>query len=79
LAGVLCVWLLRQLPAQELIPIIEESRAEQVSARDLAIELRERSHNQDVSTEDVRSALEMLVNEGVIREGSNGSYRKMRR
>ncbi len=64
---------------QELMPIIDELRAEGFNARDLAVEFRERSRNQDVATEDVRAALDMLVNEGMIREGSNGSYRKMRR
>ena len=61
------------------MPIIEESRAEGFNARDIAVELRERTGNQDIGTEDVRAALDMLVNEGMIREGSNGSYRKLRR
>ena len=71
--------LMWQTLTQELMPIIDELRAEGFNARDLAIEFRERSRNQDVATEDVRAALDMLVNEGMIREGSNGSYRKMRR
>jgi Fe2+ or Zn2+ uptake regulation protein len=59
--------------------MIDELRAEGFNARDLAVELRERTRNPDISIEDVRSALDMLVNEGTIREGSNGSYRKIRR
>jgi Fe2+ or Zn2+ uptake regulation protein len=59
--------------------MIDELRAEGFNARDLAVELRERTRNPDISIEDVRSALDMLVTEGTIREGSNGSYRKIRR
>jgi len=59
--------------------MIDELRAEGFNARDLAVELRERTRNPDISIEDVRSALDMLVNEGTIREGRNGSYRKIRR
>ena len=64
--------------AQELEPLINEWRQEGFSVRDMATELRERMRNPDLGNSDVRAALDMLVNEGTIREGSNGSYRKRR-
>ena len=62
----------------ECLSMVDEVRGEGFNARDMAVELRERTRNPDVSTEDVRAALDMLVNEGEIREGSNGSYKKRR-
>ena len=58
--------------------IIEDRRGDTFSVYEMATEMRDRAQ-MEVSNDDVRAALDILVLENVISEGSAGGYRKRRR
>jgi DNA replication licensing factor MCM4 len=63
--------------ASELRGLIDDRRGDSFAVYEVAAELRERSQI-DVSNDDVRAALDILVHENHLNAGSAGGYRRKR-